>query len=64
MSRRQNEFESNCILAEKEFNRLDQTAAYRKKVEPLLYFLKLILGIVCIVLSVMVIIHMFCYLLL
>jgi LMBR1 domain-containing protein 1 len=61
---RQNEFESNCILIEKEFNRLDQTASYKHKVEPLVYVIKLILGILCIIISLIIMIHIFCYLLL
>lgn len=61
---RQNEFESNCILIEREFTRLDQTAQYKHKVEPLVYVIKLLLGIICIVISLIIVIHLFCYILL
>ena len=61
---RQNEFEANCIMIEKDFTRLDQVAAYKHKVEPLLYVLKLVLGLLCIVISLIMAIHVFCYLLL
>ena len=64
MQRQQNEFESNCILIEKDFNRLDSSAQYKVKVEPLIYFFKLILGLVSIIISLIVMIHVFCYLLL
>eukprot|EP00347_Sterkiella_histriomuscorum_P021703 403333058 len=64
VGRRQNEFETNCMLAEKEFQRLDNTAQYRNKVEPLLYFLKLFLGLCSIVISLIFVIHMFVYLIL
>jgi LMBR1 domain-containing protein 1 len=61
---RQNEFEANCILIEKDFQRLDQIASYKHKVEPMVYVFKLILGFVCIILSLILVIHIFCYLLL
>jgi len=61
---RQNQFEANCILIEQDFQRLDQVAAYKHKVEPMMYVLKLILGIICIVISLIMMIHIFCYLLL
>jgi len=56
------EFEANCILAEQEFTRLDQTRQYRNKVEPILYWIYLILGILCIVISAIIVVHMFVYL--
>lgn len=40
------------------------TAQYRHKVEPLLYFLKLLLGIFCIIISLILIIQLFAYVLL
>lgn len=43
---------------------MDQTAQYKHKVEPLVYALKLILGLICIVISLIIVIHMFCYVLL
>lgn len=61
---RQNQFESNCILIEKDFNRLDQTAQYKHKVEPLVYVIQLLLGLVCIIISLIIVIHFFCYILL
>ena len=61
MQTRQNEFESNCILIEKDFQRLDMTAQYKHKVEPLVYVLKLILGLFCIIISLILVIHIFCY---
>ena len=51
-------------MIEKDFNRLDSVAAYKHKVEPLMYVLKLILGLLCIVISLIMAIHIFCYLLL
>ena len=51
----------NCILAEKEFQKLDDIAQYNRKVEPLKYTCKLILAIILFILSVLVIIHTFCY---
>jgi LMBR1 domain-containing protein 1 len=40
------------------------TAQYKHKVEPLLYVLKLIMGIVCFIISMIIVIHLFCYILL
>jgi LMBR1 domain-containing protein 1 len=51
-------------MIEKDFNRLDQIAAYKHKVEPCVYVIKLLLGLVCIVISLIMAIHVFCYLLL
>ena len=51
-------------MIEKDFIRLDQVAAYKHKVEPLVYVVKLILGLLCIVISLIMVIHVFCYLLL
>lgn len=58
------EFESNCILAEREFTILDNTAQYRKKVEPCWYAMMLILGILCLIISLILIVHLFLYVLL
>jgi LMBR1 domain-containing protein 1 len=51
-------------LIEKEFNRLDMTAQYKVKVEPCLYALYLILGLACIIISLILIVHLFCQILL
>lgn len=52
------------MIAEKEFERLDNTAQYKNKVEPCLYFFKLLLGFCCIILSIFFVVHMFLYLIL
>lgn len=57
----QHQFEINCILAEKEFQKLDDIASYNKRVEPLKYTCKLLLAIFMFAVSVIVIIHTFCY---
>ena len=59
-----NEYEANCILAEKEFNTLDSVSQYRNKVEPLKYALLLICGILCLIISLVIIVHLFLFLLL
>ncbi len=51
-------------MIEKDFHRLDQIASYKHKVEPMVYIFKLILGILCIIISLILVIHIFCYLLL
>jgi hypothetical protein len=48
-------------LAEKEFQKLDDIASYNKKVEPLKYTCKLILAILMFMMSVLVLVHTFCY---
>mmetsp|Transcript_1719 Transcript_1719/g.1627 ORF Transcript_1719/g.1627 Transcript_1719/m.1627 type:complete len:415 (+) Transcript_1719:234-1478(+) len=58
------EFEANCILVEKEFNILDDTRQYNKKVEPMWYAMKLILGILAFIFSLILVIHLFVYVLL
>jgi hypothetical protein len=45
LSREENEFEVNCILIEKDFQRLNMIAQYKEKVEPLKYSCFFILGI-------------------
>ena len=57
----QHQFETNCIIAEREFQRLDKISGYRNKVEPLIYSCKLILAIVLAALSLVMLIHWFCY---
>ena len=57
----QHQFEINCILAEKEFQKLDNIAQYNRKVEPLKYSCKLITAVLMFILSVLIIIHTFCY---
>ena len=64
IARRMNEYETNCMIAEKEFNNLDNTAQYSVKVEPLKYCVYLFLGILCLLISILIIVHMFCFLLL
>ncbi|CDW87933.1 UNKNOWN [Stylonychia lemnae] len=44
-------FESRSLLAEKEFRILDMEANYSQKVEPLRYTFKLVLGIICALLT-------------
>ncbi len=44
-------YESRSLLAEEEFNNLDMEVNYFKKVEPLKYVGRLILGIICLLLS-------------
>lgn len=43
---------------------MDSAAAYKNKVEPLCFALKLILGILCLIISMILIIHLFLYILL
>ena len=57
----QHQFEINCILAEKEFQKLDNIAQYNRKVEPLKYSCKLCTAVLMFILSVLIIIHTFCY---
>lgn len=64
VNRRLNEYEANCMLAEKEFETLDNVAQYSKKVEPLKFAIYLICGIVCLLFSLMILVHMFLFLLL
>ena len=54
-------FETNCAIAEREFQQLDKIASYNTRVEPLKYSMLLILGILMGGISVLVIIHTFCY---
>ena len=44
-------YESRSILAEREYKQLEMEANYSTKVEPLKYTLKLILGIICLLLT-------------
>lgn len=46
---------------EREFQRLDKIASYNQKVEPLKYSMMLVLAIFMAILSVLMIIHTFCY---
>lgn len=64
VNRRLHEFEANSMIAEKEFNTLDNTAQYRTKVEPLKYCLYLFLGLIFLIISLAIIVHLFLYLLL
>jgi hypothetical protein len=44
-------FETRSLLAENEFRKLEMEADYYQKVEPMKYMFKLILGIICILLT-------------
>ena len=57
----QHQFEVNCILAEKEFQKLDKVASFSSKVEPLIYSFKLVVAIIMAAISVVLIIHTFMY---
>jgi hypothetical protein len=48
-------------MAEGEFNKLDSIAAYSAKVEPCKFFFYLVFGIVMAILSILFIVHIFCY---
>lgn len=58
----QAKFETNCLLAEKEFNRLDQIAAYSSKVEPVKYAFYLVVGVLMGIACFLAIVHIFCFL--
>lgn len=62
LAKKQREFEMLCQGAEEEFNRLDSIATYSKKVEPLKFLCYLIWGIFMGILSILFIVHIFCYL--
>ena len=53
------EFEAHCMLAEEEFDKLNQISQYSSKVEPMKYQCNLILGVVLTVLFIIFFIHMF-----
>ena len=57
LSREENEFEVNCILIEKDFQRLNMIAQYKEKVEPLKFSCFFILGIITFCL--MIIFHVY-----
>lgn len=52
------------MIAEKEFNILDDTAQYRQNVEPLKYCWHLLVGIFFLIISLIIIVHIFLFLLL
>lgn len=56
----QHQFEINCVIAEREFQKLDRIASYSSKVEPLKYTLKLAVAIIVAALSVLISIHLYC----
>lgn len=58
----QHKFETNCSLAEAEFNKLDSIAAYSSRVEPCRFVCYLIFGILMGIASLIFVIHIFCYL--
>jgi len=59
--RRQHLFEKNCMIAEREFQKLDDQAAYGERVEPAKYWLYLFQGIIFAILSVVIMVHIFTY---
>ena len=54
-------FEKNCKIAEREFQKLDEIAAYGERVDPAWYWLYLVLGVCYAGLSVAVMISIFAY---
>jgi hypothetical protein len=56
----QNKFERDCELAEIEFKKLDQIAAYNLNVEPCKFVLWLVIGILFGIFSLVMMIHIFC----
>mmetsp|Transcript_17957 Transcript_17957/g.17148 ORF Transcript_17957/g.17148 Transcript_17957/m.17148 type:complete len:158 (+) Transcript_17957:668-1141(+) len=44
-------YETRSLLAETEFNKLEMSADYVKKVEPMWYYCKLFLGICCVLMT-------------
>jgi len=61
LNNEQHKFETNCMIAEREFERLDMIAAYKDKVEPCKWTCYLVLGVLSAVLSVVFMIHIFLY---
>lgn len=59
LNNNQNLFEVNCKLVEKEFNKLDQVAAYSERVEPCKYGCYLVIGILAAGLSILLLVHWF-----
>lgn len=55
----QHEFEVNCILIEKEYQRLNKIAQYSNKVEPMKYVSYFLIGLISAVLSMTFLIHLF-----
>lgn len=60
LSSEQRQFESQCIIAETKFNYLQQIYQYNVKVEPMKYHFQLVLGILMGILSIVLMIHIFC----
>jgi len=54
-------FETNCIVAEKQYKRLEMISQYRDKVTPCKYNGMLILGLFSFALSVLFMVHIFMY---
>lgn len=50
--------ETRSLLAEDEFRKLEMEADYVKKVEPMKYVFELILGILCVLLTLNILIEM------
>ena len=61
LAAQQHQFEINCILAEREFQKLDKVSKYSSKVEPCKYGLKMLAGVLMGVFSVIMLFHIFCY---
>jgi LMBR1 domain-containing protein 1 len=61
-NRQLTKFETQCLIAEKEFVMLEKVSDI-KKTEPILYYLKLIAGIVLAIMSFMWILHIFLWVL-
>ena len=59
----QHEFETNCVVVEEEFKKLDSIAAYNSKVEPLKFFFYLVFGICMAIFSIIFIFQVFTYML-
>jgi len=57
-NKKQREFESNCILVEKEFETLRKIAQYKHKVEPCRYTCNFILGMFTTVIFFIIFVHM------
>ena len=61
LNNEQHKFETNCMIAEREFQRLDMIAAYKEKVEPCKYTCYLVLGALMAILSIVFMVHIFLY---
>ena len=64
LSVKQREYEVQCMLAEKEFDRLEKSASYYSKVEPMTDTIKLLAGLASIFITMAILIHIMVYILL